>query len=161
MAKIIQLKDKNNDNLYPNIIKNQLLDMIYPVGTIYQNATSSTSPAVRFGGTWVQLTNRFFVGAGNSYAVGATGGDTALQAHTHTGTTSGAGGHNHGRPGQNSNIAAGGDRLGWEIMGDGDIHYYTSWVGDHSHNFTTNSSGSGNSQNMPPYRAVYQWYRSA
>lgn len=50
------------------------------------------------------LRNRFIVGAGTSYAIGATGGadtvtlnETQIPSHTHTisATSSGAGGHNH------------------------------------------------------------------
>ena len=48
------------------------------------------------------LVNRFIVGAGSSYAVGATGGSNSvvlttaqLPSHTHTATTDGAGSHTH------------------------------------------------------------------
>lgn len=35
-----------------------LMDIVYPVGSIYQSF-SSTSPASSIGGTWEQITNRF------------------------------------------------------------------------------------------------------
>ena len=43
------------------------------------------------------LRDRFVVGAGNTYAVDATGGsaDATLPSHTHTGTTNTGGSHNH------------------------------------------------------------------
>lgn len=47
---------------------------IYPVGSIYMSV-NSTSPASLFGGTWEQLQDRFLLGAGNSYALGNTGGN--------------------------------------------------------------------------------------
>ena len=48
----------------------------YPVGAIYIS-TISTSPASLFGGTWEQLKDRFLLGAGDTYAAGATGGEAA------------------------------------------------------------------------------------
>ena len=53
-------------------VMNFVADMIYPVGAIYISV-NSTSPASLFGGTWEQLKDRFLIGAGNSYAVNATG----------------------------------------------------------------------------------------
>ena len=40
-----------------------LLDMIHPVGSIYLSV-NATSPATLFGGTWVQLKDRFLLGVG-------------------------------------------------------------------------------------------------
>lgn len=53
--------------------RNGLLDSIYPVGSIYMSV-NSTSPSTFLGGTWVQLQNRFLLGAGSAYSNGATGG---------------------------------------------------------------------------------------
>ena len=53
-----------------------LLQVIYPVGAIYQS-TNATSPASIMGGTWSAIQNRFLVGAGGSYAVNSTGGETS------------------------------------------------------------------------------------
>ena len=67
-----------------------LLDKIYPVGCIYQSA-SSTSPAELFGGTWEQIKDRFLLAAGDTYAAGSTGGEAAhalmvqeIAKHNHT-----------------------------------------------------------------------------
>lgn len=51
-----------------------LLDKLYPVGCIYQSA-SSTSPASFLGGTWEQIKDRFILAAGDTYAAGSTGGE--------------------------------------------------------------------------------------
>lgn len=66
-----------------------LLQVIYPIGAIYQS-TSATSPASIIGGTWSAIQNRFLVGAGGSYKVNATGGETShtltvneMPSHTH------------------------------------------------------------------------------
>lgn len=45
-----------------------LLDIVYPVGSIYQS-TSSTSPASRVGGTWSAIGGRFLLGANSTYPV--------------------------------------------------------------------------------------------
>lgn len=86
-------------------ISNGIVDLIYPVGSIYMSV-NSTSPATLFGGTWTQLQDRFLIGAGSSYAVNATGGSTThtlttaeMPSHTHTFTgsavTSGTQSANH------------------------------------------------------------------
>lgn len=66
-----------------------LLDKLYPVGCIYQSA-SSTSPASFLGGTWEQIKDRFILAAGDTYAAGSTGGEA-----THTLTVNEMPRHNH------------------------------------------------------------------
>lgn len=58
----------------------QILNMIYPVGSIYMSV-NNVSPATFIGGTWTALTDRVLIGAGSSYEVNATGG---AASHTHT-----------------------------------------------------------------------------
>lgn len=58
----------------------QLLDLFYPVGSIY-TSTKNTNPAATLGGTWTQIKDRFLLCAGDSYSAGATGGSAT---HTHT-----------------------------------------------------------------------------
>lgn len=53
-----------------------LLQVVYPIGAIYQSV-SATSPASIIGGTWSAIQNRFLVGAGGSYVVNSTGGETS------------------------------------------------------------------------------------
>lgn len=110
------------------------------------------------------LKDRFIVGAGNNYAVGATGGADSVtldwnqipsHAHAFSGTTSGAGSHNH-------NIELGGGISGGLNTGGagnflGTSSTAISAVGDHTHTFsgTTGSAGSGAShENRPPFYAL-------
>lgn len=58
----------------------QLLNIFYPVGSIY-TSTKSTSPATLFGGTWVQIKDTFLLTAGDNYSAGSQGGSAT---HTHT-----------------------------------------------------------------------------
>lgn len=83
--------------------KQNIVDIIYPVGSIYMSV-SSTSPATLFGGTWVALNEgRVLIGAGSKHAAGTTGGEEThkitvkeLPSHNHTATVTAAGKHNHG-----------------------------------------------------------------
>lgn len=75
------------------LTKMQVVDMVYPVGSIYMSV-SSTSPATLFGGTWVQLKDRFLLGAGDTYTNGATGGVASI-TYTPAGTNSGGAVSNH------------------------------------------------------------------
>lgn len=54
-----------------------LIDMIYPVGSIYMSV-NNVSPATFLGGTWEAIRDRFLIGAG-TYSAGSVGGDTTHQ----------------------------------------------------------------------------------
>ena len=54
-------------------ILDRLWEVVYPVGAVYIS-TNAASPQDLFGGTWVQLENRFLLGAGSSYTAGDTDG---------------------------------------------------------------------------------------
>lgn len=91
------------------------LKALYPIGTIYTNATNGTNPAAIFGfGTWVAFgAGRVPVGydASNALfdAAEETGGsyDATLVSHTHTGTTGTESvGHTHDFSGSTSTTGA-------------------------------------------------------
>lgn len=123
-------------------IKTILLDLVYPVDSIFLSF-KNTNPKTYLGGDWIQLKDRFLIGAGGDYAVNATGGEVThtltvdeMPAHTHTfkkrtWTSSG----NCWREGVNAAETETG---------------------------TTSSTGGGAAHNnMPPYLAVYMWKRTA
>lgn len=64
---------------------------IYPVDSLYLTLSPTFDPNVTWGGTWVNLEDRFLVGAGNLYNVADTGG-----AVSHTLTSANLGAHTHG-----------------------------------------------------------------
>lgn len=124
-----------------------LLDLIYPVGSIYMS-TAGTSPAVLFGGTWEQVKDRFLLAAGDSYAAGATGGED-----THVLTTSEMPSHSHG---EYFRYSAGDDA---SVYGSSPITATgtaVAYMGS-----TANTGGGEAHNNMPPYLAVYVWRRTA
>jgi microcystin-dependent protein len=86
-------------------LKSALVDLLYPVGSIYMSA-SSTSPSTLFGGTWEAWgQGRVPVGvatSGTFATAGATGGTEAntltvanLPSHKHTGSSNSTGSHTH------------------------------------------------------------------
>lgn len=163
---------KNNEN--GTIKTREIRDLIYPVGSIYMSV-NNTNPKFLFGGEWTALTDRFLIGAGSSYAVNATGGSTALAAHTHSipalsGTAASNGGHTHTfylPPNWSFKVGTGTKNTTLDEPGSGLTRGFgTSSNGAHTHSVSTNAStsgstGSGNAGNMPPYLAVYMWKRTS
>lgn len=151
---------------------------LYPVGSLYLNATNATNPATLLGfGTWVAFgAGRVPVGydAANSNFNSAekTGGsaDAILVSHSHTfsGNTSEVGNHQH-YPSNNGNTNGygfGGDAYN-VTRGTQDGSYQstpTTPAGAHSHTYSGTTSTQGSSAtnaNLPPYITVYMWKRTA
>jgi hypothetical protein len=102
------------------------------------------------------LRDRFIIGAGGSYGVGASGGsaDAIVVAHTHTGTTSTVGDHAHPSL-YNVGACSSASPQGNGAYVEGAVQYTTGAAGAHNHTFTTNSTGqSGTNANLPPYYAL-------
>lgn len=139
-------------------------DLIYPVGSIYMSV-NSTSPSILFGGTWEQLQDTFLLAAGTTYSAGDTGG-SATNNHTHTeGDMSAAIGATGGSP-----LALGYSPVTPNPRGPASSGPYTvqgaSWAQDtRAFNHYTpvygTTSTPSDSNNMPPYLAVYMWKRTA
>ena len=119
------------------------LDAEWPIGSIYMS-TKSTNPSTFLGGTWTAITGRFLVGAGTDYPAGTTGGEAThtltveeMPAHAHPSTT----------PNMIQNTATGSSTYGY--------------IGDGSYGNSGTSGGGRAHNNMPPYRSVYMWERTA
>jgi hypothetical protein len=163
------------------------LAALYPVGSVYTNATNSTNPGTLLGfGTWSAFgAGRVPVGfdSGNALFDTAeeTGGsaDAITVSHTHTGTTDSNGSHQHfvvksetrsgypGGPTSTSSVASaligGGPTNEAYALAPGtsgaDVGL-SSTAGAHTHTFTTGSTGSsGTNANYQPYITVYMWKR--
>lgn len=151
--------------------------LLYPVGSIYINASVSTNPATLLGfGTWVAFgAGRVPVGTGGGFTAGDTGGsaDAVVVSHSHTGSTGGAG-------------AATGSISGYGPLGtfystsgvfSGSNYQYDGMQGaagrsgnntanlsipDHTHSVSVTATGvSATNANLQPYIVVYMWTRTA
>lgn len=120
---------------------------------------SNTIPATWFlcngtNGT-PNLTDKFIVGAGSTYAVNATGGttDRTMLAHTHTGTFNTTGAHTHSvSVGSSMNFGSAFERP----QSSPNNAYQLGDGGQHQHSWSVNSSGSAVADtNLPPYYGLF------
>ncbi len=163
------------------------LAAMYPVGSIYTNATNSTNPGTLLGfGTWTAFgAGRVMVGFDSTNTLfdtaEETGGspDAITVSHTHTGTTANGGSASGSFRIENRDngvaaatngsgivsLGSGGSVGGSSLQGSGNDRGTTSVttsVPDHTHTFTTGSTGSsGTNANYQPYITVYMWKRTA
>lgn len=78
-----KLSEYTNDGLgsgAPNdffITKKEMIDLIYPVGSIYMSMNAA-SPATIFGGTWEKIEDRFLLAASSTHGANTTGGSNAV-----------------------------------------------------------------------------------
>ena len=114
---------------------NDLLNRVYPVGSIYMSAVN-VSPASFLGGTWQAIEQgRMLMAAGSSWQAGTTGGAAyhaltvqEMPAHDHSAVETAAGGHTH--------VASTGSAGAHSHSGG------TNNAGNHYHTGTTNGAGS-------------------
>ena len=135
-----------------NVSKANILQSVYPVGSIYIS-TTSTSPAELFGGTWEQIKDRFLLAAGDSYAAGSTGGE---KEHKLTPKELPGGVVINRHPTKHITVqgvkrtAVSVDTNEWVFASNQDFDAAEGVkLSDDPHN------------NMPPYLAVYTWKRIA
>lgn len=120
----------------------------HPVGSYYWSS-ESTDPSTLFGGTWEQVEDRFVLAAGDSYAVGATGGEA-----THTLSISEMPSHSHIQY-VTANEHSGGSAE------RGDWNYDTTGLSLYPQCDTGMAGGGSPHNNMPPYIVSYCWKRTA
>ena len=97
-------RTETNKVLTPSVIASAILDVVYPVGSIYMSA-NNVDPSKFIGGTWQALEEgRVLIGANATYKAGSKGGEVAhtlttaeMPVHTHSGSTGNAGEHTHTR----------------------------------------------------------------
>ena len=148
-------KDGSDNNIEQTYAKkSDLLNAIYPVGSIYMS-TNNNSPQNFLGGTWVRIEGRFLLGAGSGYNVNATGGEA-----THTLTTDEMPSHNH----DISRIEPGGSGGNYTVLAKG-TQSANYWDSAHTYtipNLKMGYRGGGSAHNnMPPYYVVYIRRRTA
>jgi len=162
----------------------KMLDKTHPVGSLYWSS-NSTNPGTLFGGTWVQIKDKFILAAGDKYGNGTTGGsaDAVVVSHTHSipalsGTATG-GNHHHTMQSNKNNRytftsyatgTAAGSQATVPTMSRETLWNWGNETGDSgnlsmsvsTNASTTGSQGvSGTGKNMPPYETYYCWKRTA
>lgn len=154
------------------VSRSELLDLVYPVGSIYLSI-SSANPKTIFGGEWERWANgKFIVGVDANDAdfstVQKSGGSKQVQSHTHTFTTDTK--ELVGEAYAKTYLAAD-DPTGiitkeWEDTRvtpsgtdkDKNVRYKINAT--HNHTGTTNATGDKNN-NLPPYITCYIWRRKS
>lgn len=64
----------------------ELVDQVYPIGSVYIS-TTSTNPSTLFGGGWQQIKDTFLLAAGSTYTAGATGSSNGTISVNTNGTS--------------------------------------------------------------------------
>ena len=154
------------------ITSSTLIDLFYPVGSIY-TSMNSTEPPELFEGTWEQTTDRFLYCADSN---GTTGGSSTvseanLSAHTHTFSGANVNTVLNVRPASSTNVLENksGNILSVSSRTGGTKDSVISTTSsseacdlltfNYTHAGTLSSTGSGE-EFLPPYLTVYAWYRT-
>ena len=157
-----------------NVGGTNILELVYPVGSIYMSV-NSTDPGTLFGGTWTRLTDTFLLAAGSTYAADngthttATGGAATVQLqegnlpshhHSYTAPPSATGSHTLAvaeipahyhqmryNPGSTSGAGYswGGSKYTWSSATESSSGMKGAGGGKgHTHSITGSSSSTGN-----------------
>ena len=145
-----------------------LMDIIYPVGSIYQSM-NAISPASSIGGIWTRL-DTFLYGSTTAKNTGGEATHTLslneMPAHNHNGSTREAGKHHHSvderiiawyGPGGGNVLQGSGNYFGAVGTFGGQNTYE---AGNHTHAIASNGGGQAHN-NLPPYTTCFIWYRTA
>jgi hypothetical protein len=139
-----------NGAVTKNKLATDALELAYPVGSIYMNASNSDNPSTLLGfGTWVAF------GAGR-VPVGIDSGDTDFDTAEETGGSKVPAllDHTHNTP---SGMLSGNASSGATGYGSGS---YYSPIGNAARTTTSASSGNQSNGNLQPYIVVYMWKRT-
>jgi hypothetical protein len=173
----------NTTQLATTAFVTSALTALYPVGSVYINATNSTNPGTLLGfGTWTAFgAGRVPVGFNASDPLfdtaEETGGskDAIVVSHSHTTGSAGSASGSFRIEVRDNGVAAatngsgivtlgsGGSVGGSSLQGSGNDRGTTSvttTVPDHTHTVSTAGS-SGTNANLQPYITVYMWKRTS
>ena len=147
-----------NSSTDSNFDNNKIRDFIYPIGSIYMSV-NNVNPTTLFGGTWVQMKDKFLLGAGDTYENGNIGGEA-----THTLTYDEMPQHNHGVAlCGGSSVSASNTAINnhAKILGaDASSPWLTNYMQD-ERDIIGKAGNSIAHNNMPPYLVVNMWKRTA
>lgn len=151
----------------------EVIDIVYPVGSIWESTTSSDPNKLWPGTTWSLMDGgRVLVSRGSysdssgsySYSLGATGGEAK-----HKLTTNELASHGHGASASTDShthtawtVIGGSDFLGGHSGNNGKWGNTTTSKNSHSHSINISATGgNGYHENRPPYVVVNRWKRTA
>lgn len=150
-------------------LQNQILGLVYPVGSLYYNATNSSNPSSLLGfGTWVafgagRVPVGFSSGETEFNAAEKTGGSKTVNlSHSHT-----VNAHNHGAV---TSSTAGDNENHTHSGVSRSVSSTDGRSNQHGHNYTrasdtqspgTNAQLSTATTNLQPFITVYIWKRTA
>ena len=152
-------KDKNEDNKFKDII-----EKIYPIGSIYLSLNQSNPGDLFKIGEWEQIKDRFLIGAGNNFNPAETGGNAKhtlsieeMPSHTHTQNP-----HNHSSEVYYQNNYVGGNSDGWTCVTNDSSNKSGpgNYVNVKNTTAVNNNTGGGKAFDiMNPYFGVFMWKR--
>lgn len=162
-------------SLASSISAQSIINLIYPVGSIYMS-TTEVSPEVIFGGKWEQIKDTFLLACGDGYANGNTGGEEShtltveeMPAHSHEPTDKTVDSDTYNTYGYQLIRHLSSESTGRYMMAAGSDYYAFSMNPNASDYVSKNdlivsytsatTGGSQSHNNMPPYLAVYIWKR--
>ena len=142
------MKYNGNFNI-PSLEFSMIIDLIYPIGSIYMTV-SDTNPfeTIKFG-VWEKIENRFLLASSNIHMNGETGGE-----ENHTLSINEMPKHSHKMKY---------DSIGWTAIrqSSGTNGILENNASSYDGQYSTEEVGNGNAHNnMPPYLAVNMWKRT-
>ena len=171
---VTQSSSDSSTKLATTAFVQAVLQALYPVGSVYSNATSSTNPATLLGfGTWTAFgAGKVMVGLDSGDAtfstVGNTGGskDAITVSHTHTATSTVTDPTHRHNVGSNDSTADAGGNVSQEFVRDAGsgngpstyTNYASTGISVSTSIASAGSSGTG--ANLMPYVVVYMWKRT-
>lgn len=131
-------------------VKSAILDIFYPIGSLYMATSLDADPNELFGGTWTQIKDKFILAAGDTYTAGDSGGDAdaVVVSHSHTATVASNGAHTHtvsGRTvpsGAHSHGTGSSDRPDFNVMNKDDVGRRDLGGSGKGYQWTTDSTAS-------------------
>lgn len=132
-----------------------LIDTIYPVGSIYISANSANPGTFFPNTTWVQIKDTFLLAAGDTYSGGSTGGEA-----THTLTINEMPSHYHNFYRQqwwSNDVESTSNIYSWKTSTGGSTQ--ARYIANNT-SFLDPKGGDQPHNNMPPYLTVYVWQRT-
>lgn len=174
---VTQSSSDSSTKLATTAFVQAVLQTLYPVGSVYTNATSSTNPGTLLGfGTWTAFgAGKVMIGLDGADAtfstVGNTGGskDAIVVSHTHTATstvTDPTHYHISGVPSDyassygSGSISNTNQKAGSSTTSSSPLTSPASTGISVSTSLSTTGSSATNA-NLPPYVVVYMWKRTA